>query len=264
MSTSATCQRRKHGSVAIPWRSFPAASPSVFAVFDKDGAQIAGPTGLDTLWASGGAAGACLRSGYDPIVLYDRLADRWLMSQFVDDDAGGHHLCVSVSQTPDPVSCGWYLYDFPTPEKPDYLKDAVWPEPYYVSTDESAPLGARPTPDAGGPAGDEPALRQRAAPGRLCVSGDAACRPRRPDAATGRRARCLPAPSGRRAAPVTTTPAPSNRARQRGRSPAQSRWTGRRSSARASVERCGPTSIRARLPRIASRAANGLPPNVPQ
>jgi hypothetical protein len=115
------------------------ASPSVFTVFDKDGAQIAGPTGLDTLWASGGAAGACLRSGVDPIVLYDRLADRWLMSQFVDDDAGGHNLCVSVSQTPDPVSCGWYLYDFPTPEKPDYPKYAVWPDAYYVSTNESAP-----------------------------------------------------------------------------------------------------------------------------
>ncbi|HXG30868.1 MAG TPA: calcium-binding protein, partial [Thermodesulfobacteriota bacterium] len=88
---------------------------------------------LDSLWTAGGPC----RSGFgDPIVLYDRLANRWLMSEFT---TSGNHLCVYVSRTPDPVSGGWFLYDFTTPDFPDYPKYAVWPDAYYVSTNESRP-----------------------------------------------------------------------------------------------------------------------------
>jgi hypothetical protein len=69
-------------------------------------------------------------------VLYDSLADRWLLSEFACE---GNHLCVYISRTPDPVSGGWFLYDFRVPEFPDYPKYAVWPDAYYVSTNESSP-----------------------------------------------------------------------------------------------------------------------------
>ncbi len=102
-------------------------------IFDKSGSSLAGPFYLDTLWVGGGN---CAVGGGDPIVLYDPLADRWLLSEFANL---GNHLCVYVSQGPNPVSDGWYGYDFTTPEFPDYPKYAVWPDAYYVSSNEFHP-----------------------------------------------------------------------------------------------------------------------------
>jgi len=64
-------------------------------------------------------------SGYgDPVVLYDRLADRWMLSEF---SSSGNYLCVYISQTGDPVNGGWYNYGFQAPTFPDYPKYGVWP-----------------------------------------------------------------------------------------------------------------------------------------
>ena len=107
---------------------------TIFNVYNKsDGSLAAGPSDLDSLWTGGGACA----SGYgDPIVLFDTLANRWLMSEFA---SSGNHLCVYISKTSDPISGGWYLYDFNVPQFPDYPKYAVWPDAYYVSTNESSP-----------------------------------------------------------------------------------------------------------------------------
>jgi subtilisin-like proprotein convertase family protein len=105
---------------------------SAFAVYSKSGNLLAGPLSLQTL----GGAGACASGRGDPIVLYDRLANRWLMSEIADT---GNHLCVYISLTPDPISGGWLSYDFTTPNFPDYPKYAVWPDAYYVSTNEPSP-----------------------------------------------------------------------------------------------------------------------------
>jgi hypothetical protein len=53
-----------------------------FQVFDKKtGGSILGPSALQTLWS--GFDGACQSSGRGaPVVLYDHLANRWLISQF--------------------------------------------------------------------------------------------------------------------------------------------------------------------------------------
>jgi hypothetical protein len=108
-------------------------SGSLFTVYNKsDGSVAAGPMVLDTL-ATGGA---CTSGSGDPIVLYDHLANRWLLSEFA---SFGNHLCVYISQTDDPISGGWFAYDFGVPNFPDYPKYAVWPDAYYVSSNESAP-----------------------------------------------------------------------------------------------------------------------------
>ncbi|MDA2911626.1 DUF11 domain-containing protein [Nitrospiraceae bacterium AH_259_D15_M11_P09] len=99
-------------------------------ITDKTGNILAGPLTLTSLWTIGGP---CASGLGDPIVLYDRLADRWLMSEFAST---GNHLCVYISQTSDPVSGGWFNFDFVTPNFPDYPKYAVWPDAYYVSTNE--------------------------------------------------------------------------------------------------------------------------------
>ncbi|MDH3966960.1 MAG: VCBS repeat-containing protein [Rhodospirillales bacterium] len=103
-----------------------------FVVTNKTSTILVGPLDLDTL-----GVGNCAFGKGDPIVLYDRMADRWLMSEFSDDDITfANSLCVYVSQTPDPVSGGWFRYEFATPNFPDYPKYAVWPDAYYVSTNE--------------------------------------------------------------------------------------------------------------------------------
>jgi hypothetical protein len=71
----------------------------------------------------------------DPVVLYDQLADRWLLSEF---SSSGNRMCVYISQTNDPVTGGWFLYNTQAPQFPDYPKYGVWPDAYYVTTNEGA------------------------------------------------------------------------------------------------------------------------------
>lgn len=103
---------------------------SLFTVYDKTtGAVVVGPSNLDAL-----GSGFCGNGLGDPIVLYDHLAGRWLLSEF---SSSGNRLCVYVSQTGDPITGGWYNYDFSATTFPDYPKYAVWPDAYYVGTNES-------------------------------------------------------------------------------------------------------------------------------
>jgi hypothetical protein len=48
-------------------------------------------------------------------------------------------MCVYVSKTADPVSGGWWFYQFTGASFPDYPKYGVWPDAYYVSTNEDDP-----------------------------------------------------------------------------------------------------------------------------
>ena len=75
-----------------------------FQIFDKQGNALTGALNFGALWNAVG--GNCTGNLGDPIVVYDHLADRWILSEFA---ATGNHLCVYVSQTPDPVSGGWFL-----------------------------------------------------------------------------------------------------------------------------------------------------------
>jgi hypothetical protein len=118
-----------------------------FAIYDKQGHLLAGPSPINALWAGFGGPCTNLNSG-DPIVRYDHLAGRWLMSQFaLAGGAAGYHECVAISRTADPVGGGWFLYDFPTndaagrPVFPDYPKIGVWTDAYYMGTQRGFPGG---------------------------------------------------------------------------------------------------------------------------
>lgn len=101
-------------------------------MYDKiTGAVVTGPFLLESLRASD-PADPCAQGAGDPVPLYDRLADRWLLSEFA---ASGNHLCVYVSQTNDPAGTYWG-YDFETPDFPDYPKYSAWPGAYFVTTNE--------------------------------------------------------------------------------------------------------------------------------
>ena len=104
-----------------------------FAVFDKNtGAILAGPTLNKNLWSSFPAGTAChdLNSG-DPIVNYDKLANRWVLSQFAISNPIGAE-CIAVSQTADATGA-YNIYEFDYGQFMDYPKVGVWPDAYYTS-----------------------------------------------------------------------------------------------------------------------------------
>ncbi|MEP6810571.1 MAG: dockerin type I domain-containing protein, partial [Chthoniobacterales bacterium] len=72
----------------------------------------------------------------DPVVVYDRIANRWVLTQFAFTDTATppFHQCVAVSKTSDPTGAYW-AYDFITPgnEFPDYGKFTAWSDAYYFS-----------------------------------------------------------------------------------------------------------------------------------
>ena len=102
---------------------------SAFAIFDKQtGALLAGPTDGNVLWSSFG--GGCQNNNDgDPIVVYDKLASRWVMSQFSVSSAP-YLQCVAVSMTSDATG-RWYRYAFQYNYFDDYPKMGVWPDGYY-------------------------------------------------------------------------------------------------------------------------------------
>ena len=105
------------------------------AIYNKSGTLLAGyPKDMSSLWT--GVAGACDASNSgDPVVMYDSLADRWLLAQFQENFQNG--ICVAVSKTGDPTGAYW-LYEFSTgAEFPDYIKFGVWPDGYYMSSNET-------------------------------------------------------------------------------------------------------------------------------
>jgi hypothetical protein len=103
-------------------------------VFSKAGAPLTPPFKLSSLFAPLG--GLCsVNDNGDPVVLYDPLADRWLLSQFAFTalNAPPYHQCVAISKTADPTGA-YYVYDFVTAgnEFPDYPHLGVWPDAYYM------------------------------------------------------------------------------------------------------------------------------------
>jgi len=108
------------------------------AVFARDGTIILAPEPISTVWA--GFGGLCeTTNGGDPIVLYDRAADRWLLSQLAYSGANGTSTpylnCIAVSTTGDPTGA-YYRYAFPRSELPDYTKLSVWPDAYYLTDND--------------------------------------------------------------------------------------------------------------------------------
>jgi hypothetical protein len=68
-------------------------------------------------------SGGCASGLGDPVVIYDRAADRFVMTEF---QSGGNNLCVYIAQTSDPVAGGWFAYSFTAPSFPDYPKYGTW------------------------------------------------------------------------------------------------------------------------------------------
>ncbi|TQV85539.1 Ig-like domain-containing protein [Aliikangiella coralliicola] len=112
--------------------SINASGGSAVTIFDKTNGNKVGDAFTMSSLAS---AGDCQNGLGDPIIVYDEYAKRWLLTEFSQE--GPNKLCVYVSKTSDPVTGGWYAYEFAAPTFPDYPKYSVWGGNYYVSANES-------------------------------------------------------------------------------------------------------------------------------
>jgi Bacterial Ig domain len=116
-----------------------------FAVFTKSGTLVYGPAAGNTLWTGFGSdlipgSRACESDNDgDPIVLYDKQAHRWLMSQLAIPNfpSGPFYQCVAVSQTDDPTGA-FYRYVFQLSDRflNDYPKWGVWGDAYYLAVNQ--------------------------------------------------------------------------------------------------------------------------------
>jgi hypothetical protein len=112
----------------------------VYGIWDKTGNLLLGPVDTGALWA-GFAVPDCTDPSGDPIVLYDKLEGRWLLTQFTTRGPA-YYNCVAVSMTGDPTG-QYYRYAFitqPDPELPggtffpDYPKYGNWKKSYVLTT----------------------------------------------------------------------------------------------------------------------------------
>jgi hypothetical protein len=106
-----------------------------FAVFSKTGTPLYGPASIKTVWS--GFSGPCAASDDgDPLIKYDRIGDRWIISQFVVQSSPNYE-CVAVSATGDPTG-QWNRYAFQYNANIDYPKMGVWPDAYYFTQNTDA------------------------------------------------------------------------------------------------------------------------------
>ncbi len=105
-----------------------------YNVYNKStGAKILGPVQGNAIWSGFASEGCSSVNNGDPIVLYDKIAQRWFFSQ--PNFNGPFAVCIAVSTSSD--ATGTYnRYAFainPSNQFPDYPKWGVWPDAYYLA-----------------------------------------------------------------------------------------------------------------------------------
>jgi len=98
---------------------------SGFVIYDKSGNILQNHSSLSMIFPG--------ESLGDPIVLYDRYVDRFVVTQFSNSPDG---LLIAVAQGPDPVNDGWYTYRFDMDAFPDYPKYSIWHDGYYMTANK--------------------------------------------------------------------------------------------------------------------------------
>jgi hypothetical protein len=99
---------------------------AIYNVYDKVGNSLTGNLSFDNLFSGYSGLG-------DPIVMYDQLAERWLLSEF---SSSGNRLLIAISTTDNPMG-NFHTYVFQAVNFPDYPKYAVWPNAYYCTSNEN-------------------------------------------------------------------------------------------------------------------------------
>lgn len=108
---------------------------ALLRVFDKNGTPLTPPFPIASIFAPLGTACSTRNDG-EPNVVYDPLADRWLISEYCNNFPPFRQM-IAVSKTADPTG-EYFLYEFVMPNirLNDFAKFGVWPDGYYMSTEE--------------------------------------------------------------------------------------------------------------------------------
>jgi hypothetical protein len=126
-----------HGDVG-PEHYIQAVNTSI-GVFDKASGTLLAPFTFNDFFVANGGSGACATLNYgDPVVLYDQVSGRWIITDFAFAGNGStppYYECIAVSKTADPVSGGWWLYTLvaDTASLNDYPKLGIWNDGIYMS-----------------------------------------------------------------------------------------------------------------------------------
>jgi hypothetical protein len=91
-------------------------------IYSKTGTTILAISNMGNLWSP------AVGNMGDPIIMYDRYADRWFLSQF----GASNKIYIAISTTPDPTGT-WYTYTYTGSTFPDYLKFSIWWDGYYMT-----------------------------------------------------------------------------------------------------------------------------------
>src|SRR3569833_846750 len=114
---------------------------SQIEIWNKAGGVVMAARNTSALWTGyvGTNAGnkCATQNDGDAVVLYDQIADRWVVTQFSlpsgNTIGGPSFQCVAVSKTGDPTGAYW-LYDFKYSATVNELpRVSVWPDAYYAS-----------------------------------------------------------------------------------------------------------------------------------
>ncbi|HEX8397280.1 MAG TPA: carboxypeptidase regulatory-like domain-containing protein [Pyrinomonadaceae bacterium] len=104
-------------------------------VYDKAGSAETPPFKLSSLFAPLNTP-CSRRDDGDPIVQYDQLADRWILSQYCTVQPPFRQM-IAVSKTGNPAG-SYFIYEFVMPsfKLNDYPKFGVWRDAYFMTTDQ--------------------------------------------------------------------------------------------------------------------------------
>jgi hypothetical protein len=106
-----------------------------FAVFNKGtGDLVYPPIPGSLIWANLGGPCDDYYDDSQPVVQFDKLAQRWVIGQLVVQGPP-YYFCVAVSTTADgtPNAGNYTLYSIALNDLPDSLRLATWPDAYYVT-----------------------------------------------------------------------------------------------------------------------------------
>lgn len=119
---------------------------TAYEVYDKAGKSVFGPQQISALFT--GLPGLCGQGVHsfnytDPIVLYDQMANRWIITIIAADSnfVVGNE-CIAVSESSDATGrYHRYVYKFGSNVFNDYDKLSVWPDAFYASYNVFVPRG---------------------------------------------------------------------------------------------------------------------------
>jgi len=94
-------------------------------IYDKAG-ELIDTFNANQIWSSVNST-----SAGDPILLYDQIENRWIITEFTDPA----NLLIAVSENEDPLGA-YFAFTFSTPNFPDYPKYGLWEDMLYLTTNE--------------------------------------------------------------------------------------------------------------------------------